>query len=188
LALADRIGVKHPRTVVARTTADIGNYIGEEVVLKPLGPGVINNGDGPRVFYATLVELSDLADSELAYEPVIAQQPLSADEHLRVVTVGARIWCGSLSAVGLPLDWRESPALRWRKCDVPRVVARDALRLARISGIGFLSQDWIRVGDDFWFLDLNPNGKWLFLPEEVAGPVTDAIVTWLANGNDVRYN
>lgn len=188
LALADRIGVKHPRTVVARTTADIGNYIGEEIVLKPLGSGVIDNGDGPRVFYATLVKLSDLVDSELAHEPMIAQQPLPADEHLRVVTVGARIWCGSLSAVGLPLDWRESPALRWRECDVPSVIARDALGLARISGIGFSSQDWIRAGDDFWFLDLNPNGKWLFLPNEVADPVTEAIVTWLTNGNDDSYN
>lgn len=183
LQLAKRAGVAFPRTLVPSTVADIRQALGSEVVLKPLGAGVIADEATPmRVFYSTLLESSSLTDAELARAPVLAQQPIRADRHLRVVTVHDQVWCAALPADAVAFDWRSSPSgtrLAWAPCTAPDGVVAGALRLNSLAGIGFSSQDWLDAAGSYYFIDLNPNGKWLFLPGEVAQQVTVAIARWL---------
>ncbi|MCA1671117.1 MAG: hypothetical protein LC799_02545, partial [Actinobacteria bacterium] len=113
--------------------------------------------------------------------PFIAQQRIVARVHLRVVTVGARAWAAQLDARGLPLDWRQSATAHgsWTPASMPEVEAM-AITVAHSIRTGYTSQDWIM--DDrgkCWFIDGNPGGQWLFLPDEVAVPVTGAIADWL---------
>ena len=49
-----------------------------------------------------------------------------------------------------------------------------AIHLAKALGIGYSSQDWLGVGNQRFFIDLNPGGQWLFLPPETSGPVTQS--------------
>jgi hypothetical protein len=50
-------------------------------------------------------------------------------------------------------------------------------------GAGFTSQDWIETDrGEHVFLDLNPAGQWLFLPEQVSDSATRAIADFLAGG------
>ncbi|HVE45526.1 MAG TPA: hypothetical protein VNA57_02100 [Acidimicrobiales bacterium] len=53
--------------------------------------------------------------------------------------------------------------------------------MAGALGVGYSSQDWVvdRSGQP-WFLDLNPGGQWLFLPEPAASAVTASVAAWLA--------
>jgi hypothetical protein len=47
-------------------------------------------------------------------------------------------------------------------------------------GVAYSSQDWIDDGaPEPAFIDLNPAGQWLFLPESIAGAVTEAIAAHL---------
>lgn len=97
------------------------------------------------------------------------------------MTVDGRAWVASLDAAGRPLDWRqqEEAHFSWKAACAPDVKA-SALAIAERLGVGFTSQDWVRdTGDRPVFLDLNPGGQWLFLPDEVAAPITDAIAEFL---------
>nr|MDT0664925.1 hypothetical protein [Micromonospora sp. DSM 115978] len=104
--------------------------------------------------------------------------------HLRVVTVGSQAWAAALDADKLPVDWR----LEDRAHDEFVAVADPAslrtcaaaVRLADQMRVRFSSQDWIDTGSRLVFLDLNPAGQWLFLPDSVSTPVTTAIANWLA--------
>lgn len=187
LHLARQANVAFPKTLVARTVADVHEFLGDTAVLKPLGSGVLDDGSGngsPRVFYSTIVNVADLADDELARAPVLAQEPIMADRHLRIVTLNEQIWCASLSAHGVAFDWRESPSntqLAWEPFKPPDHVIEEAVRLTALAGIGFSSQDWLEAEERYWFLDLNPVGKWLFLPKGIAEQVTTAIAAWLCS-------
>lgn len=183
LRIAVKCGVPCPKTLIPAKASDIAAGLGEEAVVKPLGPGILHAGDsGTRVFYTTKMRVRELDDKLLARAPVIAQEPIDADLHLRVVTVQDRIWCAGLDARGLPLDWREaSPKLRraWHEMDVPADVREGALALVRSADLGFSSQDWLVEGDRRVFIDLNPNGGWLFLPSSVSNAVNGALVEFL---------
>ena len=106
---------------------------------------------------------------------------IEAKAHLRIVTVGGRAWVFELDASALPLDWREEPRAHrdWiiaERCEQ----ARSAARLAAAMQVGYSSQDWIVATDGRCvFLDLNPSGQWLFLPDPAANEVTVAIAEWL---------
>ena len=65
--------------------------------------------------------------------------------------------------------------------DADEKVGEQAVALARALGVGYSSQDWLVRGEDRLFIDLNPGGQWLFLPDAVAQPVTEAIAGFLCS-------
>jgi hypothetical protein len=178
------LGVRVPRTVVTGDPARIADLLGEPFVLKPLGPGHYADGDEQRVVYVRSCRAADLAGADLLDAPFLAQELLNARRHLRVVTVGGRAWVSELDAAGLAVDWREderahhsfTAARSWPEVERAAVMSASALR------VGFSCQDWVVDADGPAFVDLNPGGQWLFLPDEMGRAVAEALARWLAAG------
>lgn len=179
---ATRLGVRTPRTVVARTSADIPNEFGERVVVKPLGTSHYTaEGGDALVLWAQSLARDDPRLEYLDGAPFLVQEELRARRHLRVVSVRGRAWVCELDATDLPLDWRSSEEAHhaFRVTSEP-IVEAYAVRLADALQLGYSSQDWIDTGDGLFFVDLNPAGQWLFLPEPVSGEVARAIAGHLS--------
>lgn len=187
LRLAELAGIRFPLTMITQRPDILEQTLGVPFVVKPLGSGVVPRPGGhEEVFYTTLVNQGFLRDEQLAAAPVIAQEYVRADEHLRVVTVCEQVWCASLPAHESYIDWREMPPLlrqRWHAIAVHPKLREDASSIAQIAQVRFSCQDWIKAGNDYWFLDLNPVGNWLFLPSLLASSVTKAIAQWLIPGS-----
>jgi glutathione synthase/RimK-type ligase-like ATP-grasp enzyme len=175
-------GIRIPVTAVSGSTDDLETNLGNSFVLKPLGPGNFQEADGSsKVVYVHEVHAADLAGAELLDAPFLAQNVITAKVHLRVVTVGTRVWAAELNAADLPIDWREyAPAHRgFKVADRWPQVEEAALRLAAALRVGYSSQDWLIDEEGPVFLDLNPGGQWLFLPESLASSVAQALADWL---------
>lgn len=160
----------------------IPSEFGDELIVKPMAAGHYRDDDGTaRVVHATAIRRGDSRLEFLAGAPFLVQRRVQAVEHLRIVTVGHRAWAARLDARAFPIDWRKAEAAHssWELATRPRATEA-ALRIADELSVGYSSQDWL-VDDagQLFFIDLNPSGQWLFLPDEVARPVTAAIVDWL---------
>ncbi len=178
---ANRLGIRVPRTVVASRPEAIPDDFGDEFVVKPLGAGHFIQADGEaRVLWAQTLRRGDERLAALRGAPFLVQEQIPARRHLRVVTVKDRVWSCELLADDLPLDWRRSDDAHhaFRTTREP-TVEEAARRLAIDMGLGYSSQDWIDTGEDAVFIDLNPAGQWLFLPEPVNDAVADAIADHL---------
>ncbi|MEH0483499.1 hypothetical protein QBA94_43435 [Streptomyces scabiei] len=55
----------------------------------------------------------------------------------------------------------------------------DAARLARHLRTGISCQDWIVDASGPAFIDLNPGGQWLFLPDVLTTQIADHLAAWL---------
>ncbi|GIF71866.1 hypothetical protein Asi02nite_13840 [Asanoa siamensis] len=175
-------GVRVPSTMVSGSASDLADGLGEPFVLKPFGPGNFEDEGHQQVVHVHAVHAADVAEVELLDAPFIAQQVVHAHKHLRVVTVQDHAWVTELDATGLPLDWREhAPAHHAFTASAcwPEVES-GALQLAAALHVGFSSQDWVVDNDGPLFLDLNPGGQWLFLPDRVTTPIARALAGWLA--------
>jgi hypothetical protein len=183
LRLAEQIGIRFPQTLIAASRDVLEQTLGRRAVLKALGSGIVPKRDGHEVvFYATLVDLNTLRDENLAIAPFIAQEYIKADEHLRITTVCNQLWCASLTVHPDYVDWREMPIelrQRWQVMAIPCKLKEDVLNLIEIAKVRFSCQDWLRADNEFWFLDLNPVGKWLFLPQALSILITQALTCWL---------
>lgn len=176
--LAEGIGACVPEWVV--TTDPNSGPRGGGWVIKPLGPGGFVSEDVAYVVPTTA--FSDDHRPALARAPFMLQRIVPAAMHARVVTVGESVYSALLEADGLPIDWRMSADAHRAFTDtpVPDDVAALARCVARTAGLGYSAQDWIRGRDGrWWFIDLNPAGQWLFLPDPTANSITKAIADLL---------
>lgn len=174
-------GLGVPETLICSHPADLAAALGDPFVVKPLGPGNFTGDDGQeRVVHTQTVTADDLTGADLLEAPFLAQQ-LAACPHLRIVTVKDRVWTAELDADGLPPDWRQAEAAHhgFRASKHWRETERDALLLARHLKMGFTCQDWIVDAAGPAFIDLNPGGQWLFLPDSMAAQIADYLATWL---------
>jgi hypothetical protein len=176
------VGISTPAMVLVTRPARIPPELGDHLVVKPMAAGHFRDATGTgRVIHATEMHRSDKRLDLLAGAPFLVQQRIRACAHLRVVTVGQDAWVCELDADGRPLDWRadESAHSSFRSAQHPEV-AIQAIALTTKLGLGYSSQDWlIDAKGATLFLDLNPAGQWLFLPDEVAEQITMAIARWL---------
>lgn len=178
---ARRLGVRTPRTLVT-TDRHAVRELGSSVVVKPLGPGDFIDADGTgKAVYATELRSDDESLAALPGAAFLAQERIQATTHLRIVTVANQAWTCELPASHYPLDWRRVPEAHasFSATLSGREVANDAIRIAEALGVGYSSQDWLVADSSPIFLDLNPGGQWLFLPDPVAQEVTVAIGCWL---------
>ncbi|WP_405535127.1 hypothetical protein OG787_11760 [Streptomyces sp. NBC_00075] len=179
---AQMAGLRVPETFICADPAYLAAELGEPFVIKPLGPGNFTTGDGrDQVVHTQAVTARDLAGVDLLGAPFLAQKLLTARMHLRIVTVDGHAWTAELDAAELPLDWRQAarahrsfvPSARWES------VERDAMRLAQDLQTGFTCQDWIVEDAGPAFVDLNPGGQWLFLPDDMTSQIADSLASWL---------
>lgn len=177
---ASAAGFRVPATMIALDLEELAGTLGEPFVLKPLGPGNFEAHDRQHVVYVKPQYAADLDGVDLTSAPFLAQSLIVARRHLRVVTVRDEAWVAELAAADLPLDWRSHPPAHsaFQAGKRPEVQAA-AIRLAADLGVGYSAQDWVMDDDGPVFLDLNPGGQWLFLPEEVSGPATRVLADWL---------
>lgn len=181
-AAANSLGIQTPKTVVVSERSQIPAELGQEVVVKPLGfSSYSGSEDVEQVVWSQVVRRDSALLDLLPAAPFILQAHLKAERHLRVVTVLGRAWACELPADGLPLDWRRDEAAHDSFLPVSEPeVEHKALRLAAALELGYSSQDWITTADGSFFIDLNPAGQWMFLPQETSSAITEAIATWLS--------
>lgn len=172
-------GVPVPEWVVTTDPSEVprsGSWVS-----KPLGPGSFIDDDGKGWLVPTArVNLGDTGT--ITAVPFVLQRLIEATAHARVVTVGDEAWSAVLPAGDLPLDWRLSPEGHhgFTPEPVPGHVLEHARAAAASNGVRYSAQDWIRDADHrWWFVDLNPAGQWLFMPEPVATGITGAIADFL---------
>ena len=184
LSVACQLGISTPSTIVSSDPHEIRRALGDDVVLKPIATGAFVNAEGqPRAVYTTPLTANIVASGDFEAAPFIAQQRIKVHRHLRVVTAGTTVMTAKLDADCWPLDWRidEKAHNSWLPYESPEV-EEQAVRLATALRVGFSSQDWLipATGPPL-FIDLNPSGQWMFLPDEVADPITDHIVDFLSH-------
>jgi len=177
------LGIPTPATVVASDRASLPTDLAHRIVVKPLGPGHFTRGSGDRrVLYANVATLDEPLLDDLPGAPFIVQDRIEARTHLRVVTVRSSVWACAVDAGEVPFDWRRHAAAQrsFRPARPPVEVEDGAGRISEHLRLGYTSQDWvIDHAGTAWFLDLNPSGQWLFLPEPVASAVAERLAAWL---------
>ena len=183
LAVASRLGIATPPTIVSSNPSEIERSLGADAVIKPLATGAFVNAEGePRAVHTTPLTADLLASGDFGAAPFVAQARIDVRQHLRVVTAGCIVTTAALEADMWPLDWRVADEAHhsWRRHESPDVEAQ-AVRLAAELRVGYSSQDWlVPVSGPPMFIDLNPAGQWMFLPHDVAEPITEHIVNFLS--------
>lgn len=170
LAVAHRLGLKTPPTLLTDSRTDAAHFLGlhGRAVAKALSGGI---GIAP---FVGEIETDDLGF--VATNPVLLQARIDATADLRVVTVADQAWAWRRPRHEGTTDWRRddpSGAGFMATKNADHLIEK-SLSLASGLGLTMSAQDWLETTEDAVFLECNPQGAWLFLKgaREVVVPAT----------------
>src|SRR5665213_2986274 len=166
LTQAANLSIATPNYVVTNDFETAREFVAAaNVVAKPLSPGI---GIAPFVDLVCIEDLDSAANFPTFFQALI---PATAD--LRVVVIGDNAWTWRRKREPTTLDWRQiDPSGTEFEAIGNDEVSRHSIELTRALGLSMSVQDWLEAKDGPMFLEVNPQGSWLFLDgaEEVIAP------------------
>jgi glutathione synthase/RimK-type ligase-like ATP-grasp enzyme len=190
LAEASMAGLKTPTTLISNDPTRAAAFVdalGEtECAIKPLIAVRADDAEGSRLPLTTTLPRGHALDS-VALAPTTFQPYIDKAYELRCVVIGEKIFAAKLNSQANEItrkDWRAgapgNAEVEHEVYDLPEHVEAALHRLMRSFDINFASIDIIVTPEgDFVFLDLNPNGQWLWLEEELGLPLVASMADLL---------
>ncbi|MEV4379896.1 MvdC/MvdD family ATP grasp protein [Streptosporangium sp. NPDC049644] len=194
LLLAAELGFAIPETLIATEAEAFWEFHERHdghVVTKPLGKPWAENlvGGGTIARFCEPVSARDVAyAAALRFCPVIVQQYVPKRLELRVTVVGEQVFAAEIHsqvANRSSLDWRryDIETTPHRIHRLPEEVARRCLDMTERLGLLYGAFDVILTPDDqYVFLEVNPNGQWLWIERLTGLPISQAICDVLLEG------
>ncbi|MBA8944052.1 ATP-grasp ribosomal peptide maturase [Streptomyces calvus] len=183
LALARRVGLKVPPTLVTNDPEEARRFIREhgQVIHKTLRWTPYERNGVALTSWAEPVGVEDLDDT-VRVVPHLFQAQVDKTADLRVLVVGRRVFTVRIDSD--LLDWRQDyRALTYRVVDLPGRLEKQLLafldHFGLVSGSFDLALD--RDGNPNW-LELNPNGQWGWLEEKTGLGMSAALADLLITG------
>lgn len=177
LAQARRVGLRVPETAIT-SRADVARAFvrerGGEVVHKPLG-GSRSRMLATRRFDGASAE----ALGALRLAPEIFQEAVSGGRELRVTVVGARIFAAEFRPQSV--DGRLDEDAEYRPHLLPATVELQVHALMARLGLHYAAIDMKLTDEgDHVFLELNPQGQFLYVEILTGMPIAAAMAALLA--------
>ncbi len=190
LNVARNFGFKIPDTIVTTDPSVFLNFWNMhhgDVLYKPFGKNVAVNEDGSISFsYA-----NKLADSFLTHLESIRMAPCMFQEYIekrvefRVTVVGDQVFAceiDSQKSMATKIDWRhyDIANVPHRLVVLPREIENLCRTFTKYLELEFGAIDLIQKPDgEFCFLEINPNGQWLWIEQLTGAPISEALLSLL---------
>jgi glutathione synthase/RimK-type ligase-like ATP-grasp enzyme len=190
LRVAQAVGLSVPETVITNDAAEARRAFerfGGRMIAKPVRTGYVEVRGQPHAIFTSAVVKSDLDDMRGAeLSPVIYQPLIPKRFDLRVTVVGEKLFVAEIHSQGndaAKVDWRKTddPLLPHRRGSVPPETAAAIRELMRRLNLTFGALDFVvSPGGELVFLEVNPNGQWLWLDDQLDLGISEGVAGWLA--------
>ncbi len=194
LAVAGQLGFTVPRTLVTNSPKRFIEFYeecGSRVVSKhtALLPKA-RDGEECKGFTYPVHRRNAAGCQSIRYAPVIFQEEVPKKLELRVTVVAAKVFPAAIRSQEsrfLRHDWRHyhdfGESKYYSAYTLPEKIERLCVRLVETLGLCFGAIDLIVTpSDEYVFLEINPNGQWLWIEEFTGLPIGDAVAELLIQG------
>lgn len=187
MQLACESGFTIPRTIISNDWDEIFSYLrGNEVILKmPFGMYYANQHE--RFMPSTIVRRSDRQALQNTMPfPGYWQEYIPKKREWRVTVVGGRVFAAAIYTTDQSRDdWRkhrlDRALVRFEAETLPSRLASRCVTLLRKLGLRFGAFDLIERPDGgFVFLEVNVNGQYQWLVDDLGLPISEAIADELS--------
>lgn len=185
LSVAKSCGLNIPVT-------HVGNYAPESIQLKDVYAvksidTALFYDDGQELFtYTSMMTGKELFDAELKDAPLIIQEYLQNKLDIRVTIVGNLLFPVSITSDNQPIvgDWRklDKDILRYSPIELPSEIQSKIMDMMNLLKLSFGGMDLALVGDEYYFIEVNPTGEWGWLVNTTGLSIDKSIVDLMISG------
>lgn len=177
LMLADKIGFSQPKTLITNHTEKAKQFVDEKgTVIKPLTTAKIKF-DNQYELYTTKI-ITKISES-INLMPIYLQYYQNKWYEVRITMIREKAFAVKIYAAD-KIDWRrQSEKNSYELIDLPADIYEKCTIMLEELDIEFGAFDFIIYNEDWTFLEVNPNGQWLWLEEELHLDISKQIVLHL---------
>ena len=189
LGVAARLGFNIPTTVMTNDEGAV-RAIAElhQLVVKAVSSGYVRSPEGNQAIFTSAVTRDDITQlNGLSMAPVTFQEMIRKVSDIRVTVVGEDVFAAEIMSQDREssrVDWRatDDPHLEHRHHQLPPDVADMCRQIVVDLGLGFGAIDLALAEDgSYIFFEINPNGEWLWIEDQLGLPISDAIARILSS-------
>lgn len=180
LNIASSLGFQIPQSLITNDEVSAYQFCQEKTsIVKPLSTGRVKVPGGWEIIQTNVVN-REHAVSGLSHAPSYFQTYVEKSEgEYRVTIVGRTVYAVRIDSSNT-IDWRRKNAENfYQTVEIPIHIIELCYRLMDELKITFGAFDFIKMGDEYYFLEVNPNGQWLWLEEKVGIPISQSIINQL---------
>lgn len=192
LGLAARCGFKVPRTVFTNCPEDMLGFYGDtrgRLVSKVILRGFIPvNGEYRSSYTFAAKRRHAINYRSIRYAPVILQEYVPKAVELRITVVGTQVFAAEIRSQASHRtrhDWRhyDEDRATYTPHELPAAVSRCCIRLLRALDLCFGTIDMVLTPEgEYIFLEINPNGQWIWIEDLTRLPISAALANLLVRG------
>lgn len=188
LKIAQEIGFQVPPTLVTTSTEEVKKFYKENeenIIVKPIAHTRIDNGDKANFIFTNKVLKSHISNiDQYDITPCIFQRNIDKKYEVRVTVVGDTIFAAAVNSqnkLDTKIDWRRLK-LPFYKTELPNDVRDKCVEIVKMLKLEFGAIDLIKDTDgNYIFLEINPNGQWVWIENDTGLEISSAIIKKLAN-------
>lgn len=179
LLYAIRHHITTPASCISNSKTILNEFEQEysELVIKPLSIGDVRGEDVHERFFTSIFHGSI---QDVSITPIYIQEYIPKKFEARITIVGDDVFAVRVESENR-VDWRQDPnSTRFTHMDCPATILRMCNQIMKDFDLRFGAFDFIVTLDERWiFLEVNPNGQWLWLERMLDLPISKAIVSEL---------
>jgi len=134
--------------------------------------------------FVTVVNEDDLGTANY---PMVLQKYVPKKYEVRVTIAGDRVFSCKINSQDSPnnatrIDWRiyDFENVKFTAMEIPSDIKEKCIRLTKMLGLKYSAMDFIYDPDgNYWFLEVNPNGLWMWIEQLSGLPISEAIADLL---------
>ena len=188
LALAAALGFTTPPTLITTDARELMAFFEEHgpLISKLASPAIFWTEPRVAVRFTQLVTHADLgyAASMLQYAPMLFQPCIAKELEIRVTVVGERVFAAEIHTqqnARTQIDSRtDFVRTHYDAHTLPPAIEARCRAITARSGLSYATIDLILTPEgDYVFLELNPNGQYLWVEQRTDLPISAAIADLL---------
>jgi glutathione synthase/RimK-type ligase-like ATP-grasp enzyme len=188
LRIAKEIGFNVPATLITNSKERLTRFYDEcggEMILKPISQTRIQYGKSASFIFTNPVT-SEVMERINEYDltPCIYQKKIEKEYEIRITVIENEVFSAAVYSQTdeqTKNDWRKKK-LDFHKVEIPNDLKEKCISIVKRLNLGFGAIDIIKsVDDNYYFLEINPNGQWAWIETQTGQDISGAIIRYLTN-------
>lgn len=188
LNFAKNCGFKIPRTCITtdkNRLIEFSKECNNEIISKALYSPLVRDQEKEFFIFTNKVDnVNEINENDLSLAPTIFQENLIGKQDYRITVIGNDCYTVKINYNNQEIDWRKIKSnIKLVEDKIPSDISKKCCKLVSNLGLVFGAIDLVKVKDEYYFLEINPNGEWGWIENQTSLPIAKSICDYLTKTN-----
>jgi len=186
LNLAKSIGFTTPKSLASNNPEKIISFMetNKRNIIKPISHGLQITNEGAYSIHTSEITRKNLCEKKhtIIECPVLIQERVANCCDIRATVVGKKIFAVEIHKENKEeVDWRKpGEKISYKDHSLPKSIEQLIFKLHKSLSLTYSGIDFIYTpAQQYYFLEINPAGEWVWLDNELKIPIANQLITEL---------